>query len=316
MTATEIRAEHTTLVDAPASTVYGLITQVAHWPVLFGPTVHTQVLERSRQGDRFQIWALVSGAVNSWRSRRYFDPVARRVSFRQDHENPLFGLMRGGWTCGERPDGTTKVVLEHRFTPPPDQVDARERIERDLDRNGTAELEALRTVAALPGGPARWMLTFSESLDLAGNSEAAREFVWDAERWPERLPHVAGLELAEPSDRTQDMTMSTRAPDGSVHTTRSIRVLLDDGSVVYKQTRPPRVLLGHSGRWEFPTGPAGAAIRSTHTVLLDPAGVAEVYGPSASPEEAVDRVRTALTANSRVTMEHAARYDASIGAAR
>ena len=61
MTATEIRAEHTTLVDAPASTVYGLITQVAHWPVLFGPTVHTQVLERSRQGDRFQIWALVSG---------------------------------------------------------------------------------------------------------------------------------------------------------------------------------------------------------------------------------------------------------------
>jgi aromatase len=44
--------------------------------------------------------------------------------------------------------------------------------------------------------------------------------------------------------------------------------------------------------------------------------VAEVFGSSVSAQEAVDRVRAALSANSGVTMEHASRYSASIGAAR
>ena len=110
--------------------------------------------------------------------------------------------------------------------------------------------------------------------------------------------------------------MRTRAPDGSVHTTRSVRVLLSDGSIVYKQTQPPRTLLGHSGRWEFHTDRTGASIRSTHTFLLDPVGVAEVFGSSVPADEAAERVRAALSANSRVTMAHAASYSASIGAPR
>jgi aromatase len=112
------------------------------------------------------------------------------------------------------------------------------------------------------------------------------------------------------------MTMKTRAPDGSVHTTRSVRVLLPDGSIVYKQTQPPQALLGHTGRWEFRTDEAGTSLRSTHTIVVDPAGAAEVFGSSVSAGDAVDRLRAALSANSRVTMEHAARYSAAIGASR
>ncbi|WP_242904544.1 aromatase/cyclase [Actinomadura terrae] len=317
MTAAEINAHHETEVAAPPSTVYELITNVALWPVIFRPTVHTRVLERSAKGDRFEIWATVSsGDVNTWRSRREFDADARRVTFRQDHDNPLFGLMGGGWTCAPLDGDRTRVILEHRFNPPPDQADARDRIARELDHNGAAELEALRTVSTLPGGIEPWLLTFTETIELAGSAKAAREFVWDAGRWPERLPHVNDLELAEQPGGVQDMTMGTRAPDGSVHTTRSIRVMLSDGSIVYKQTKPPRVLLGHSGRWEFHSDTSGAAVRSTHTFLLDPAGVAEVYGPDVPAREAASRVRAALSANSRVTMEHASLYSASIGAAR
>ncbi|WP_416971112.1 aromatase/cyclase [Streptomyces sp. 4F14] len=315
MTTPEIHARHEIETETSPSAVYELITDVSLWPVIFRPTVHTQVLERTEHGDRFEIWATVSsGEVNGWRSRRTFDAAGRRVTFRQDHDNPLFGLMGGGWSCLPLPGGRAKVVLEHRFVPPPDQADARERIARTLDANGAAELEALRTVSALPGGIDRWRVTFTESIGLSGPAQAAREFIWDAGRWPERLPHVDGLDLVEQAGGAQDMTMHTRAPDGTVHTTRSIRLPLSDGSIVYKQTRPPRALLGHSGRWDFHTGPSGGTITSTHTFLLDPAGVAEVYGPDVPAEEAAHRVRVALMANSRVTMEHADRYSASVGA--
>ncbi|GAB2769449.1 aromatase/cyclase [Streptomyces daliensis] len=317
MNTPEIHARHEAEIGALPSTVYELVTNVSLWPVIFRPTVHTQVLERSVEGDRFEIWATVSsGEVNTWRSRREFDAVGRRVTFRQDHDNPLFGLMGGGWTCAPLDGGRTKVVLEHRFTPPPDQADARERIVRELDSNGAAELEALRTVSVLPGGVDMWRLTFTESVGLTGSAEAAREFIWDADRWPERLPHVTGLELVEQKGGAQDMTMQTRAPDGTVHTTRSVRVLLSDGSIVYKQTRPPRALLGHSGRWDFRSDGSGSSISSTHTFLLDPAGVAEVFGPDVPAQQASHRVRAALSANSRVTMEHADLYSAAAGANR
>jgi aromatase len=317
MTAQEMSAQHSIVIDAPPSTVYALITNVALWPVIFPPTVHTEVLERSAEGDRFDIWATMSsGAVSTWRSRRTFDASTRRVTFGQDHDNRLFGFMGGGWTCVPLVGGGTRVELDHRYNLPEDSEDARQRITRELDHNGTAELKALQAVATLPKGMDKWMVTFTDSVELAGTADAAREFIWDADRWPERLPHVDGLELATPADGTQDMTMKTRAPDGSVHTTRSVRVLLPDGSIVYKQTQPPRALLGHTGRWEFRTDESGASIRSTHTIVVDPAGAAEVYGASVSAGEAVDRVRAALSANSGVTMNHAAEYSTAIGAAR
>lgn len=317
MTEAEIRVRHATVVDAPPSAVYELITDVTRWPVLFRPTVHTRLLDRAAAGDRFEIWATVSnGEVRTWRSRREFDAAGRRVTFRQEHDNTLFGHMGGGWTCVPRAGGGTEVVLEHRYNPPPDQAGARQRIVQELDHNSSVELEALRTVATLPGGVDRWLVTFTESTELAGPAATAREFIWDADRWPERLPHVADLELVTRADGSQDMTMLTRAQDRSVHTTRSLRVPLADGSIAYKQTRPPRALLGHSGRWEFRTGRSGSEIRSTHTFLLDPAGVAEVFGPSVSAADAAERVRAALSANSRVTMAHASRHAAAVGAKR
>jgi aromatase len=317
MTAGEIRVRHATVVDAPPSAVYDLIVDVSRWPVIFRPTVHTRVLTRAEEGDRFEIWATVSeDEVRAWRSRRDFDAAGGTVTFRQDHDRTSFGHMGGGWTCAPHAGGGTRVVLEHRYNPPPDQDGARQRIARELDHNSSVELEALRTVATLPGGVDSWLLTFTESTELAGEAAAAREFVRDADRWPQRLPHVAGLDLVTWADGTQDMTMRTRAPDGSEHTTRSLRVLLEDGSIVYKQTRPPRTLLGHAGRWEFHTGRSGASIRSTHTFLLDPAGVVEVFGPAVEAADAMARVRAALAANSRVTMEHASRYSASAGAMR
>lgn len=313
----QLYSEHRIVVDAEPSVVFDLIADVSLWPVIFRPTVHTRVLERSAEGDRFEIWATAAnGDVNCWTSRRKFDPAAGFITFAQDRDTPLFGFMGGSWKFEPLGDGRTEIVLGHYFNPSPDQPDAVQVIGRELDHNGTAELEALRAVAALPGGIESLLLTFTDTVELAGPAAEAYEFVWAADQWPERLPHVAAVKLVERAGGAQDMTMETRAPDGSVHTTRSIRVGLRDGSIAYKQTTLPKPLLGHSGVWEFFDGAAGATMRSSHTALIDPAAAVELFGPEISLEEVVRRVRAALAGNSKITMEHASRYSASAGISR
>jgi aromatase len=312
----DFHTEHRIVVDTEPSVVYDLVADVSRWPVIFGPTVHTRVLEHSARGDRFEIWATANGDVRCWTSRRSFDPAARCITFAQERSTPPVGYLGGSWWFEPLTGGRTEVVLTHDFSPVPHQPDAAELITRALDHNSTAELDALCTVATLPGGVATMLLTFEDSVELAGPVAGAREFVWAADRWPDRLPHVAAMKLVEPCDGVQDMIMDTRSSDGAVHTTRSIRVGLPDRSIAYKQTTVPKPLLGHSGVWEFVDGATGATMRSWHTVLIDPAAAEELLGPGVALEEAARRVRRALGSNSMITMEHASRYSASAGGLR
>ena len=310
--AKQVYSEHRVVVDAQASVVFDLIADVSLWPVIFTPTVHTRVLECSAEGDRFEIWATAAnGDVNCWASRRTFDPGGGLITFAQDRETPLFGFMGGRWKFEPLGEDRTEVVLGHYFTPSQGQPDAVAVIGQELDHNGTAELEALRAVAALPGGVESLLVSFSDTVELAGSAAEAYEFVWAADQWPERLPHVTAVTLVERAGGAQDITMETRAPDGSVQTTRSVRVGLSNGSIAYKQTTPPTPLFGHSGVWEFFDGAAGMTMRSSHTALIDPAAALALFGPEISLGEVTRRVREVLSGNSKITMEHASRYSAS-----
>jgi aromatase len=281
------------------------VADVSKWPVIFSPTVYTRVLEYSAQNDRIEIWATALGTIRCWTSRRSFDPGTRCITFVQEHSAPPVGFMGGSWRFEPLAGGRTEVVLGHSFSPVPDQPDSVELITRAVDHNSTAELDALRTVAMLPSGA---LLSFDDSIELAGPVDAAHEFVWAADQWPGRLPHVAALTLVEGDGGTQDMTMDTQTPDGAVHTTRSLRVGLPDRSIAYKQTTLPTPLLGHSGVWEFV---GGATMRSRHLALIDPVAAAELLGPEVALEEAAGRIRRALGANSMTTMEHASHYAAA-----
>jgi aromatase len=308
--------EHRVVVEADASAVYGLVADVSQWPVIFDPTVHTRVLERSADGDRFEIWATVNGEVRNWASRRIFDPVDRRIEFGQERSAPPVGYMGGSWRFVPLTKGRTEVVLSHDYSPVPGQPGAADLIARILEHNSVAELEALRVIAALGVEIDSVLFTFKDTVELTGAASEAGDFIWAADLWPERLPHVVAMNLVGLGNEVQDMTMDTRAPDGSVHTTRSIRVRLADQSIAYKQISTPRPLLGHSGVWEFVTGPAGATMCARHTVLIDPSAVADLFGPEVGIVEAASRVRAALGGNSRTTMEHAARHAASAEVAR
>ncbi|BET45154.1 MULTISPECIES: aromatase/cyclase [Actinomycetes] len=306
-------AEHAVNVAAPAADVYDLVADAQRWPDVFGPTVHTEVLEETEQHQVLRIWAFANGRVRDWTSRRSLDPSARTVTFRQVVSAPPVASMGGVWRIGETADGC-RVTLLHDYRAIGDDPEALRLIETALDTNSTAELGALKTTAERLAQSAQLRFGFSTHRDIDGSPREVFDFLARAESWPSRLPHVARLDLREEEPGVQHMTMDTYGPDGSVHTTSSVRLCFPErGLIVYKQTAPPPVMTGHTGRWlvESVLDDSGApVVRATswHTVVLDPDGVRRVLGPSTRLAEARAMVRRSLDANSSATLLRAKQF--------
>lgn len=296
---------HSLVVAAPADQVYRLVADVTIWPVIFSPAVHVRHLDRTEREERFQLWALVAGNVQSWISRRELDPVAHRITFRQERSHPPVLGMSGTWSFTPTTDGRTEVVLEHTFAV---AGDALHTISSAVDRNSTAELAALGRIAEL-GHPVDAVIdTFSDTVILDGPLADVYRFVYRSDLWPDRLPHVKRVELAEDEPGIQHMEMETVTADGSVHTTRSIRVCSAPSHIAYKQLVPPKMLLGHSGQWTF--SPLGDRVEATarHTVAIDPDAARSLLGQDSTLEQAREYIRDALRGNGRATLARAGSY--------
>ncbi|MEU6605306.1 aromatase/cyclase [Streptomyces shenzhenensis] len=298
--------EHTITVAAPARRVFALIVDVGRWPETFPPTVHVEHVERSGTEERIRIWATANGEVKAWTSRRELDHDRLRVSFRQEVSQPPVAAMGGEWIVEAIDDTRTRVRLLHDFRAVGDDPDNVEWIERAIDRNSGAELDALRIASERAGHGLT--LTFEDTVEIPGGLKDAYAFVNEAGLWPERLPHVVGTVLEEDVAGVQTLEMETRAPDGSTHTTRSVRVCFPDERIVYKQLLTPALMTVHIGRWLFEEDADGARITSVHTVVLSEEAVPAVLGPDATVAAARAFVRNALSRNSTITMEHAAAH--------
>ena len=308
MTAQQQLATHSAEIDADVESVYGLVENVAAWPAIFGPTVHVRPLERHGNRERFRIWATVNGKVASWTSARTLDPENRCISFEQEQPNAPLAAMGGRWEFRPTRRGGTEVVLHHHFSTLDGGSEAADWVNRALDRNSAAELTALANAAGT-GHPIEDVLfTFRHTVAGDGSAEDAYDFVYHAEHWPERLPHVAQVRLIEEADGVQGLAMVTTAPDGGTHTTESVRVCFPHETIVYKQSVMPGMLMGHSGLWRFGQQGDAVSITSEHTVLLNPNRVKEMLGTSATVADARAFAREALANNSRVTMVHAKEF--------
>ncbi|WP_377270032.1 aromatase/cyclase [Peterkaempfera sp. SMS 1(5)a] len=307
--------EHSITVSAQPADVFALVAEVSGWPQLFGPTVHVEVLEERpldgcRSEQLLQIWATAGGQARTWTSARTLDEGAGRIRFRQVVSAPPVQSMGGEWIVEQDGEGT-RVTLLHHYRAIGDDPAAVELIEQAVDRNSRAELAALKAGAELGALRGELMFTFSDAQQIDGSAEDVFAFLDRADLWPERLPHVARLELAEDEPGIQHMDMDTRSPDGSTHNTVSIRVVFRDRrTIVYKQTRVPAAMAGHTGRWVIEPAEDGAGIVATswHTVVLDPEGVRRMLGPQATLEEARALVRKALGTNSSTTLRHAKEF--------
>ncbi|SEG87461.1 aromatase [Actinacidiphila yanglinensis] len=307
--------EHTITVAAPATAVYQLLADVGNWPRIFAPTLYVDHLERSGQQERIRVWATANGEPKSWTSHRTLDPRALRIDFRQEVSAPPVARMAGTWIVEPRGEDAAEVRLLHDYRAVDDSPEGLEWIDRAVDRNSRTELEGLRANVERAHRDAELTFTFEDVVHIDGSVRDVYDFVNDAGQWEHRLPHVARVRLTEDTPGLQTLEMDTRAQDGSTHTTKSHRVCLPPHRIAYKQVTLPALLSLHTGLWTFTettettgtgegsAGRTGVAASSRHTVVLDRDAISGVLGPEADVAAARDYVRTALSANSRATLD-------------
>ncbi|MEV4636614.1 aromatase/cyclase [Actinoplanes sp. NPDC049548] len=305
-----VAVQHEITIAAPPAAVYEIIRDVAAWPLHFAPTVHAERVFGDDRAERIRIWATANGEIKTWTSWRTLDPEAFRITFRQEVSQPPVASMGGAWQLSELPGGGTLVTLTHDFRAVGDDPGGIEWITAAVDRNSTQELAGLKATVENAGPEA---FTFEDSLYIDGGVADVYDFLYQAARWPDRLPHVARMRVTENTPNLQLMEMDTSTRDGSVHTTTSVRVCFPPDRIVYKQIATPALMTLHTGEWVLtPTG-AGVTATSRHTVRIKAEAVEAVLGQGATVDDARAYIRKALGTNSSATLSHAKEYAEGLG---
>jgi aromatase len=297
--------EHQITVSAPAQSVFDLILDIAAWPCVFPPTIHADHVERGESEERIRIWATANGEIKGWTSRRYPDRERLRVRFRQEVSQPPVASMGGEWRIEPLSDIQSRVRLMHDFEAVGDDPDKVAWIQRAIDRNSEAELTALKSAAEHWRERAELVLSFDDVVRVAGPAKDVYDFIYEAKHWQQRLPHVSRVVLDEDVPNVQVLEMDTQTPDGSVHTTKSVRICFPHDRIVYKQLQTPALMSVHTGQWLIEADGDGTVITSTHTVVIAPEAIPAVLGENATAADARTFVRDALGRNSTTTMRHA-----------
>ncbi|GAA2728864.1 aromatase/cyclase [Streptomyces nogalater] len=309
-TLTTHRTEHRVTVSAPARRVFDLVADITGWPHTFPPTVHAEYAERGASEERIRIWATANGEVKAWTSHRSLDREGLRVRFRQEKsQHPVAG-MGGEWIIRPVDGERSEVILTHDFQAVEDDPAHVDWIHRAVDRNSGAELAALKAAAERADGADGTLFTFADEVTVTGAPGDVYDYLNEARRWQERLPHVAAVSLDEPAPGVQRLGMDTKGPDGTVHTTESVRICFPQDRIVYKQFTMPPLMAVHTGTWRI--APAadghGTTVTSLHTVVVDDSAVTTVLGPDATLADARRFLRDALGRNSRTTLGFAKEY--------
>lgn len=302
--------EHQVKIFAPARVVYELLADIVNWPRVFPPTVHVdrEALDDTR--ERIKIWATVNGEVKGWTSLRELDRKALRLRFRQEVSQPPVASMSGEWVVEALSETETLVRLTHAFTAVGDDEANVAWIHQAIDKNSEAELGALKAFAeghASGAGPGQ-LLSFVDEVRVGGAASDVYDFINEADKWPQRLPHVDSVSLEEDVPGVQVLTMDSRTADGSVHKTTSVRIAFPHHRIVYKQLALPPLLNVHTGRWQITADGADVVVQSEHTVVIKTEAIASVLGERATVQDARTFIRQTLGRNSITTMEHAKAY--------
>jgi len=304
---------HTTAHDvdvaAPAGVVYGLIADATRWPWYFPPNVHVEQLEFDGRSERIRMWATANGQVRSWTSSRQLSPAERRITFRQDLPAAPVKTMLGTWLVEELDKQHSRLTLLHDFTVEGDDPEGVAWVEKAVDANSRTELGNLSRIAERWSRLDELILVFEDSVRLKGGAELVYDFLYQVDRWPERVPHVSRLDVTEDTAGVQVMSMDTTTADGSVHTTESVRVCFPHaGRIVYKQTLTPALMTAHTGEWSVVPDESGVTVTSQHSVVLREEAVETVLGPGTTLADARRYVREALGRNSTATLRLAEQY--------
>ncbi|MFD8620268.1 aromatase/cyclase [Streptomyces sp. DSS69] len=300
---------HRVTVRAAAPLCFGLMADLDHWPQHFGPAVHAEVLEPDEgDGDLIRRWALTGGTgVHVWDARRRLDRNGLRIVFDQvEPQAPLTG-MRAVWSFEADGEGITTVGVTHEFTVTGDDPEAVRRTTDDVNARTPDQLDSLRDLAERWDEVEPLVISFEDPLFIGGRLEDVYEFLYAADAWPERVPHVEKLEMTEDTPGIQFFDMHTHTPDGRDHTTRSVRVCLPSHKIVYKQISLPALLDGHTGHWVFTETPEGVIAHARHTATIKPSAL-PLLGEGTTVADARKYLRRVLSTNSLQTLRYAKQF--------
>ncbi|MTE20989.1 cyclase [Streptomyces sp. TRM43335] len=300
--------EHDITVSAPAADVYRLIAEVENWPRIFPPTIYVDTVESGDDEELIRIWATANGEPKNWVSRRRLDPKALRIDFRQEVSTPPVAAMGGAWIIEPVSPTESRIRLLHDYRAVDDDPESLAWIDRAVDRNSRSELAALKENVELATASEELTFSFEDTVEIDGSAKDVFDFVNEANLWAERLPHVATVRLEEEAPGLQTLEMDTRAPNGSVHTTKSYRVCLPHHRIAYKQTTLPALMSLHTGRWTFRETETGVLASSQHTVVIRAENITRFFGEDGTVEQAREHVRNALSTNSLATLGHSKTY--------
>lgn len=293
-----LRLSHRAEVNAPAPVLFDLIADVERWPQYFGAGVHARYVTRAPESDVLERWALAGETVRSWMSRRWLDRTGLRI--RQEQLAPVAPVHSAVVVWSLHPDGdtTSLVQLDHELTVAPGAL---ETTAEETDRNGQAQLDALAEAADDHGDLRRRVISFEDSMFIGGTAEDVYEFLYAADKWPRRVDHVSRIDLTEDVRNVQFFDMDTQTPDGTPHTTRSVRLCFPPHLIVYKQIRLPALLDAHTGDWRLSPTSEGVVATARHTATIKRSAV-PLLGRDTTVDDARRYLRRVLSANSMNTL--------------
>lgn len=291
---------HEIRVEARAERVYDFLSDVTRWADIFPPTIYAKQVESSERQELIQIWATANDAVRTWRSRRTFEPEKLQITFTQTQPAAPMIEMSGTWEVLAEGENASVVKLGHAFTAHTEN-DANF-IDAAVDTNSQKELEALRKFFAVP--ETEYLHgRVEEALPVSASADDAFEFLLQADRWAERIPHVVDATLTRFETGGELLRLVTQSKDGSTHETASYRVVLSDSSIVYKQIETPGALVSHRGKWHVFVENGQTFVKSVHEYAVTRTTVTNVLGLEASLAEAIEIAGTNLIHNSTQTIK-------------
>lgn len=290
------RVEERCVIAAETEVIRGLIDDVETWSHYHPSAIHAEYLERKDGESLVEQWALTGGeTVRTWKMRRWDKDGS--IAFAHEPAAPPFADVHGEWVF-EKLGEHTIVHMVHEFKLVEENAEIAER-HRAKMRHGSVEfLNTLKYLAENREKLAELTITFEDPLFIAGSIEDAYAYLYEADKWPERMPHVAALQLEETVPGIQFFDMDTADPDGAHrHSTRSVRICLPHRKIVYKQIKLPKLLDGHTGHWSFTEIPEGIIATTRHTATIKPSAL-DVLGEGTTVQDARNYLRRVLTNNS------------------
>jgi C7-C12 aromatase (ARO/CYC) len=300
-------AQDEVVVAAPAEVVRALVDDVAGWTQLHKLAVHAEILEDDGGTQLIQHWAVADEhSVRTWRVRRTKAADGSSVSFVHEPAEAPFASLSGEWTFHEQ-DGKTVVTLRHDFTLVEGAEEQAAALVARLHEGNQDYLQVLLYASENRDELDRLIISFTDPLFIAGDIKDVYDYLWEADKWEERIPHIAKLVLEQPAPDVQFFDMDTSTPDGSSHRTRSVRITIEPDIIVYKQTQLPILLDGNTGHWKFTQTPEGVIAEARHTATIKPSAL-HILGEGTTVQDARNYLRRVLSANSVSNLRLAKAY--------